>query len=263
MFDDFMLRAGLAGLGLALAAGPLGCFVIWRRMAFFSDATAHAAVLGVAMALALDVSVFWGVTVAALLMALAVTGLAERGLGDDALLGVSSHSTLALGLVAVSLFSAGNIDLMGYLFGDILAVTDRDLVVIWGGALLVSALLFWRWQRMLTATLDADLAFASGVSPRREQLFLTIALALVVAVAIKVVGALLIGAMLLIPAAAARSFARTPEAMAAAAVGVGVVSVFSGLAASYQWDTPTGPTIVVAAAAFFIGATALSGLRKN
>jgi zinc transport system permease protein len=144
---------------------------------------------------------------------------------------------------------------MSYLFGDILAVSRTDLIVVWGGAFLVLGLLASRWQALLASTLNADLAFASGVNPKREQIFLTIGLAIVVAVSIKVVGALLIGSMLLIPASAARSFARTPEAMAFIAAAIGVVSVFGGLAASYIWDTPTGPTIVSVAAGIFLAST--------
>ncbi|MEQ9122306.1 MAG: metal ABC transporter permease [Alphaproteobacteria bacterium] len=263
MLDDFMVRAALAGVGMMLAAGPLGCFVVWRRMAYFGDATAHAAVLGVALALAFDVSVFWGVLATALLMAGTVSSLSGRGFGADTLLGVAAHSALALGLVAVSLLAGARVDLMGYLFGDILSVTTRDLALIWAGGVAVAGLMAWRWQRLLTATLDGDLAFASGVDPKRERLFLTLALALVVAAAIKVVGALLIGAMLLIPPATARAFARTPEAMALGAGALGAAAVVAGLAGSYWQDTPAGPSIVVAAAAGFLLAAVWSSLRKD
>ncbi len=251
LLDDFMVRATLAGLGTALAAAPLGCFVVWRRMAYFGDATAHAAILGIALALAFNISVFAGVLAVALGVALALSALTGRGHGLDTSLGVLSHSALALGLVAVSLLQGVRVDLMAYLFGDILAVSAMDLGVIWGGAILVGVLLAWRWQAMLMATLNPDLAFASGIHPRREQLVLTLALALVVAVAIKVVGALLIGALLIIPAAAARPLARTPEAMAAMAALIGIAAVIGGLQASLTWDTPAGPSIVAIAAIAF------------
>ncbi|WP_300034866.1 metal ABC transporter permease [uncultured Roseobacter sp.] len=251
MLDDFMVRAALAGLGVALAAAPLGCFVVWRRMAYFGDATSHAAILGVALALALDVPVFGGVLVIALAMALALTVLTGRGVGSDALLGVFAHAALALGLVAVSFVPTVRVDLMGYLVGDILAVSSGDLVVIWTGAVLASALIAWRWSALLSATLSPDLAQAAGLNPRREHLVLTLALAVTVAVAIKVVGALLIAALLIIPAAAARPLARTPEAMAVAAMAIGAGSALGGLMLSFALDTPTGPTIVSLAAAVF------------
>jgi len=251
MLDDFMTRATLAGIGVALAAAPLGCFVVWRRMAYFGDATAHAAILGVALSLTLEMSIFPGAMAVALIMALTVTLLAGRGYAMDTLLGVLAHSALAFGLVAVSFLSGVRIDLMAYLFGDILAVSRSDLLVIWGGACLVVALIAWRWSALLTSTLNEELAYAADLDPKREQLVLTLCLAVTVAVAIKVVGVLLIAAMLIIPAAAARSLARTPEAMALIAAVIGGVSAASGLRAAYLFDTPAGPSIVCVAAVFF------------
>ncbi|MCJ8287895.1 MULTISPECIES: metal ABC transporter permease [unclassified Halomonas] len=252
MLDDFMLRAALAGIGVALAAAPLGCFVVWRRMAYFGDATAHAAILGVALSLLLSTSIFAGVLVVSLLMAILVSLLSGRGYAMDTLLGVMAHSALAFGLVAVSFVSGVRIDLMAYLFGDILAVGKGDLVLIAAGALLVMALVGWRWSSLLTATLDADLARANGIHPGREQLVLTLSLAVVVAVALKVVGVLLIAALLIIPAAAARPFCRTPEAMVLVAAVIGAASTTGGLQAAYWLDTPTGPTIVSLAAVVFV-----------
>jgi zinc transport system permease protein len=255
MLDDFLLRAGLAAVGLSLATGPLGSFVVWRRMAYFGDATAHAAILGVALALATDLPIGLGTLVVALAMAVTVAGLSARGWAMDTTLGVLAHSALAFGLVAISFFPTVRTDLSSYLFGDILAVSRTDLVLIWGGALAVLALLAWRWQALLTATVNEDLAHAAGIRPDRERLVLVIALALVVAVALKVVGALLIAAMLIIHAAAARGFARTPEAMALAAIGIGAVSGLGGLGLSIWQDTPTGPSIIVVAALLFLLAT--------
>ena len=252
MLDDFMTRATLAGVGVAFAAAPLGCFVVWRRMAYFGDATAHAAILGIALSLALQISVFAGAMVVALIMALMVTHLAGRGYAMDTLLGVLAHSALAFGLVAVSFLSGIRIDLMAYLFGDILAVSRVDLMVIWGGAALVVALILWRWSALLTSTLNEELAYASGLNPKREQLILTISLAITVAVAIKVVGVLLIAAMLIIPAAAARGLARTPEAMAGIAAAIGAISAVAGLQGAYVFDTPAGPSIVCVAATLFV-----------
>jgi zinc transport system permease protein len=263
MIAEFLLRGGLAGVAVALAAGPLGCFVVWRRMAYFGDATAHAAILGVALALGFSLSVFAGTLAVALLMALVVSTLAARGWAMDTTLGVLAHSALAFGLVAASFIQGVRVDLTAWLFGDILAVNWGDLAVIWAGALGVCALLIWRWDRLLTATLNEDLAYASGVHPGRERLVLVLALALVVAVAIKVVGALLIAAMLIIPAASARAFARSPEAMALGAVALGALSTFAGLLASLHLDTPAGPSIVAAAAVMFAVSSLLRPLRAD
>jgi zinc transport system permease protein len=263
MLDDFLIRALLAGLGVALAASPLGCFVIWRRMAYFSDATAHAAILGVALSLALGISVTAGVLAMALAVALALAALTGRGHAADTGLAVIAHAGLALGLVAVAFLPGVRIDLMAYLFGDILAVSAADLAVVWTGAVLVLGLVIWRWQAMLMSTLSPDLAFASGIHPRRESLVLTIALAMLVAVSIKVVGALLIGALLIVPAAAARPLVRTPEAMAIAAAAISAAAVAAGLLASLHFDTPAGPSIVTAAATAFLATTALGAVLRR
>ena len=251
IIDAFLLRALIAGLIVALAAGPLGCLVVWRRMAYFGDATAHAAVLGVALALAFDLSIFAGTLLAALVVAGAVSTLAGRGWAMDTTLGVLAHSALALGLVVVSLLQGVRLNLESFLFGDILTVTARDLWLMGGGAALVSALMLWRWEGLLAATISEDLAQSMGLNPARERLVLTLALALVVAVALKVVGALLIAAMLLIPPATARIYARSPEGMALLAISAAALAVVAGLGASLTWDTPAGPSIVTAAAAMF------------
>jgi zinc transport system permease protein len=252
MFDDFLMRAFLAGFGLTLATGPLGAFVVWRRMAYFGDATSHAAILGVALSFAFSLPLYAGILVVVVAVALTVSMLAGRGHQIDTALGVMAHSALALGLVAVSFLPDVRVDLQSYLFGDILSVSWQDVAWVWGGATLVLLLLVWRWSGLITATVNEELAQASGVNPRHERLVLTLALALTVALSIKIVGALLIAALLIIPPAAARSLARTPEAMALGAVAVGAASVAAGLAASLHYDTPAGPSIVVAAFVIFL-----------
>lgn len=261
MLDDFLIRAALAGIGVALATGPLGAFVVWRRMAYFGDATSHAAILGVALALAFELPIGLGTLGIALVMAVTVATLSARGWAMDTTLGVLAHSALAFGLVAVSFVPAARTDLSAYLFGDILAVSKADLGFIWLGAALVLGLILWRWQGLLTTTLNEDLAAASGLNPDRERLVLTLALALTVAVALKVVGALLIAAMLIIPAAAARGLARSPETMAALAALVGSGAVLGGLGLSLQADTPAGPSIVAVAALAFALSASLGRLR--
>lgn len=262
MLDDFLIRALVAGLLVAAAAAPLGCFVIWRRMAYFGDATAHAAILGVALALAFSVSIYLGTLVTALAMAVIVSVLAGRGWAMDTTLGVLAHSALALGLVAVSFLPGARVDLSAYLFGDILTVTRGDLVIIGLGAAAVIALMAWRWRGLLAATVSEDLAQSAGIDARLERLILTLALAITVAVALRVVGALLIAAMLIVPAAAARTLARSPEGMAALALVVGAGSVAAGLALSMSLDTPAGPSIVAAAAGAFAAAMAGAGLVR-
>ncbi len=262
MPDEFMLRALMAGLGLTLATGPLGSFVVWRRMAYFGDATAHAAILGVALSFAFHLPLYAGILVVALAVALVVSALAGRGHQMDTALGVMAHSALALGLVAVSFLPEVRVDLSAYLFGDILAVSWTDVLWVWCGSLTVLSLIIWRWSGLVTATVNEELAQASGINPRHEQLVLTLALAMVVALSIKIVGALLIAAILIIPPAAARPLSRTPEAMATGATLAGALAVSAGLWASLRFDTPAGPSVVVAAFALFLAAVLGSRLRR-
>ena len=251
MLDDFLIRALLAGLGLVLATGALGSFVVWRRMAYFGDSTSHAAILGVALSFAFSLPIYLGTLGVALAMALAVAHLTGRGQSMDSVLGVLAHSALALGLVAVSFVPSLRSGPDAFLFGDILAVGKSDLAWIWGGAAAVVGLLVWRWQRLVTASVNEELAMAAGIDPARERLILSLALALVVAIAIRIVGALLISAMLIVPAAAARGFSATPEGMAGSATAIGAVSVIGGLWASLWLDTPAGPSIVAVSALIY------------
>ncbi|KGJ04786.1 zinc transport system permease protein [Paracoccus halophilus] len=251
MLDDFLTRAILAGLGLVLVTGALGSFVVWRRMAYFGDATAHATILGVALSFAFSAPLYLGTLGVALAVALIVAHLSARGQTVDTVLGVLAHGALALGLVAASFVPSLRSDLDAFLFGDILLVSRADLVWIWGGAALVLGLLVWRWQRLVTASVNEELAMAAGIDPARERLILSLALAIVVAIAIRIVGALLISAMLIIPAAAARGFARTPEQMAGSATAIGAISVLAGLGASFWLGTPAGPSVVAVSAVIY------------
>ena len=252
ILSDFMLRATFAGLGVALIAAPLGCFVVWRRMAYFGEATAHAALLGIALSLAFELPIFAGTLIAALLMAWVVTQLSGRELASDTLLGVTAHAGLAVGLVVASFLSGVRIDLMAYLFGDILAVTLNDLYIIWFGVIIGLSLLYWRWSAMLISTLNEELAYSNAINPKREKLFLTLALAVTVAVSIKVVGLLLISALLIIPAAAARNISQTPETMVIRTAIIGVISAVLGLQFSYFFNSPPGPSIVCVSLACFL-----------
>ncbi len=262
MIEDFFIRSLLAGVGLALVAGPLGCFVIWRQMAFFGETMAHSALLGAALSLALEIDILWGVlaiilVVAGLLLALKSNSNPVGQLfSNDSLLGILSHSALALGLVVVGLMSWLRLDILSFLVGDVLSVSNADLMAIYGGGLAILIVLAFIWQPLLLATVSKDIAQAEGRSPARVELILVLLLAVTIAIAIKIVGVLLITALLIIPAATARRFSATPEQMAMFAVIVGILAVVGGLFGSLQFDTPSGPSIVVAAMMVFVASLA-------
>lgn len=251
---EFLLFALVAGLGVAMATGPLGCFAVWRRMAYFGDTMAHSALLGVTLGLLLDINFNIAVTFVCLAIALILVALQRnRQLASDTLLGILSHSTLALGLITISVAGPARLNLTGYLFGDILATSQADLIAIWLVAALVIGTLTWLWRPLLAITVHEDLAHVEGVKVALVRTALMLLMALVIAIAMKVVGILLITALLIIPAAAARRLTHTPEQMAVTASVIGALAVSGGLAASYLWDWPAGPAIVLSATAVFIG----------
>lgn len=264
MLDDFFIRALLAGIGLALTTGPLGCFVIWRRMAYFGDTMAHSALLGVALSLLLHMNLTISVFAVAAVVSLALLLLQKRGtLSTDALLGILSHATLATGLVIVSFMTWVRIDLVGFLFGDILAVTEADISLVWGGGILVLLAMVYLWRPLIASTVNPELAAAEGLEPERARLAFMLLMAVVIAISMKIVGILLITSLLIIPAATARRFSASPEIMAVLASLLGAVAVAGGLFGSLKFDTPSGPSIVVAALAIFLASLLPIGRRDH
>jgi zinc transport system permease protein len=253
MLDDFFTRALIAGVGVAFVAGPLGCFIVWRRLAYFGDTLSHAALLGVALALLFDANIIFAVFVVSAVLSLALLFLQRRAtLSGDTLLGLLAHSSLAIGLVAFAFMTWVRVDLMGFLFGDILAVSKTDIAVIWVGGVIVLAALAKIWNPLFAGTVNRELAVAEGMAYDRANVVFMLLMAAVIAISIKIVGVLLITAMLLIPAATARRFSTGPEQMAILAALIGVISIVAGLFGSMQWDTPSGPSIVVAALVLFV-----------
>ena len=253
MLDDFFVRALLAGVGVALVTGPLGCFIVWRRLAYFGDTLSHAALLGVALALLFEVNITLAVFAISATVSLALLLMQRRRtLPGDTLLGLLAHSTLALGLVVLAFMTWVRVDLMGFLFGDILAVTKGDVAIIWIGGAIVLVALIAIWKPLFAGTVNQELAIAEGLPFERANIAFMLLMAAVIAIAMKIVGVLLITAMLLIPAATARRFATGPEQMAILAAVIGAIAVIAGLFGSLQWDTPSGPSIVVAALVLFV-----------
>ncbi|MDE1464186.1 zinc ABC transporter permease subunit ZnuB [Spartinivicinus poritis] len=257
MVDFFWLLSDalLAGIGVAIVAGPLGSFIVWRRMAYFGDTLAHSALLGVALGFLLQVNLTLAVIIVCLLLAILLVSLQQKQMiASDTLLGILAHTSLSLGLVTISLMDSTEIsdNLMGYLFGELLAATKTDIIWIMAGGALVLVVLYFLWKPFLAITVDEDLAKVEGLPVTWLRLALMLLIALVIAVAMKIVGMLLITSLMIIPAATAQRFAKTPEWMAVGASLIGSLAVLSGLLFSYHWDTQTSPTIVVCAGALFL-----------
>ena len=265
MLDDFFTRALIGGIGVALLAGPLGCFMVWRRLAYFGDTLSHSALLGVALALLLELNITFTIFIVSVAVAMLLLLLNRQArLSSDALLGLLAHATLAVGLVVLAFMTWVRVDLMGLLFGDILAINTRDIQTIWFGGLAVLTALAVIWKPLFAATVSYEIAVAEGLKPDRANFVLMILMAAAIAVSMKIVGVLLITALLIIPAATARRFAVTPEMMALVASIIGATSVWIGLEGSLQLDTPAGPSIVVAAlVGFSISLLPIDWLRKR
>ncbi len=253
MFDDFFIRALIAGIGVAIVTGPLGCMVIWRRLSYFGDTLSHSALLGVTIAYSFSINISLSVFIVSGVIALLLLSLQKRTkLPGDALLGLLSHSTLAVGLVIIGLLTSIRFDLMGLLFGDILSVTIEDIFIIWLGGLIILGVLYFIWKSLFAATVNYDLAAAEGMKPDSSNFIFTILLAGVIAIAIKMIGVLLITGLLLIPAAMARNLSSNPRQMIALSVIGGILSVIIGLFSSLEFNTASGPSIIVAALVLFI-----------
>ena len=253
MFDDFFIRALFAGIGVAFVTGPLGCFVVWRRLSYFGDTLAHSALLGVTIAFSLEFNIALSVFITSSVVALFLIQLQKKtNLPGDALLGLLAHSSLGVGLVAIGFLSFIRFDVMGLLFGDILAVNVNDLLVIWIGGALILIILKLIWKPLFASTVNYELAEAEGLNPERAKAIFTLLMAAIIAISIKMIGLLLITGMLIIPAAMARNISNSPKGMIVFSVIGGLLSVFLGLFSSLNFNTPSGPSIIVAALILFI-----------
>ncbi|MCG7489557.1 zinc ABC transporter permease subunit ZnuB [Vibrio sp. Of14-4] len=250
---EFLLPSMLAGLGIAIIAGPLGSFVVWRKMAYFGDTLAHASLMGLALGFLLDINLYLALTICCLALAFILVTLQRQQLvATDTLLGILAHSALSLGLVAVSFLDNVRIDLMSYLFGDLLAVTPEDLFYIFSGVIIICGVLYYFWQSLLATTVSEDLSAVEGHNVELMRLVLMILVGLVIAIGMKFVGALIITSLLIIPAATARRLAQTPEQMASIASVIGAIAVLVGLSMSWNYDTPAGPSVVISATSMFM-----------
>ena len=252
MFDDFFIRALIAGIGIALVTGPLGCFIIWRRLSFFGDTLSHSALLGVTIAFFFELNIAFSVFLISSAIALILLKLQKTTkLPGDALLGLLAHSSLAVGLVVIGFLTTIRFDIMGLLFGDILAVNEIDLLIIWIGGALILLILKYIWKPLFASTVNHELAEAEGMNPDKVNAIFTILLAAIIAISIKIVGLLLITGMLIMPAAMARNVSNNPNQMVKLSIIGGLLSVIIGLFSSLEINTPSGPSIITAALVLF------------
>lgn len=257
---DILLPAWLAGSLLILITAPLGSFVVWRKMSYFGDTLAHSSMLGVSLGLFLHIDPYISVILMVALLALSLVWLEQHSnQSTDTLLGIIAHTSLSLGIISIALLDNMRVDLMGYLFGDLLAIHFDDVWLIALGVAIIAITVLRFWKRFLMITVSPELAQIEGLNVARLRLLLMFLTAMTIALTMKFVGALIITSLLIIPAATARRFAKTPEQMVAFAMLFGWLAVSGGLSLSALKDTPAGPSVVVCAGIMFV----LALIKKN
>ena len=249
---DFIVYAVIAGLSLAIVAGPLGSFIVWRRMSYFGDTLAHSALLGIAIGILFNLNLQISILSVCLACAVLLIYLdSNRTIAIDTLLGILAHSALAIGVVLLALSRSAQIDLEAYLFGELLTISTTDLLwIVAASALIISVICFY-WNQFLSVTVHEELASVEGININKLRYLLVILMAIITAVSMKIVGVLLITSLLIIPPAAARRRSSSPETMAVTASLIGCLSVIVGLWAAFLLNTPVGPSVVVAATCAF------------
>lgn len=252
--SSFIQNFLLGGTLLAILCGLLGCFLLWRRMTFFSDALAHASLLGVALGLWLAIDLLWGVVGICLMVAviLAVFSRKERSLPIDTWLNVISYGGLSGGMIALSQLQGVKIDPQSFLFGDPLSLSHQDIIVLGSGLVVTFLYVSLNWRSLLFVMMDAEMAAVHGISVKSVEIVFIIILAIVVAVGLKTVGALLLPALMIFPAATYGLWARSPESMVSGACGCALISLWGGSFISFYQDWPTGPSIILAALVIFL-----------
>jgi zinc transport system permease protein len=258
--DDFLLRAVLAGLIMVVIAAPMGCLMVWQRLAFLSDTLGHAAVLGVGLGLMLQLEPIFGVLAVALVIVFSLSRVSSFNSAlSETTLAIISHTGLAGGIILVGLLPGPAVNLEAILFGDLLATTSADLLNLLLTTVVLLVLLLRHWRAFVAVSVSREIAQAEGIEVRRIQFLMYIMIALLVAVMMKVMGVLLIAAMLVIPTTSARLFSRSPEQMVYISGLYGLFALGGGITSSFHFDWQTGPAIVVSATVLLL--LTLAGTR--
>ena len=262
--DDFLVRSVIAGLIMVAIAAPMGCLMVWQRLAFLSDTLGHAAVMGVGLGLLLEVTPVFGVLAVALLIVYSLNRVNSFNSAlSETTLAIISHTGLAGGIILVGLLPAQSVNLEAILFGDLLATTRADLVRLLITTVVLLLLLLHHWRSFVAVSVSREIAQAEGIQVRKVQFLMYIMIALLVAVMMKVMGVLLIAAMLVIPTTSARLFSRSPEQMVAVSALYGLGALAGGIGSSFQFDWQTGPAIVVIATLLLLATLAITRIFKS
>ena len=259
---DLLLPAWIMGTLLVFLTAPLGCLMLWRRMSFFADTMAHGTLLGVAIAGALSLPFWMGVTLLAFMLVAILWVLHDPRLPNDALLALCSATLLCAGLMLIQHLPALRPELLSYLFGDLLTIAWADLPIFAIVIALALAVLFKYWKAQIQIAIDPDIAISEGVNAKWQRLVFMLLLAVFTVLALRAVGSLLMGALLVIPALTARLLAHSPKQMVIWAFIAAQFGVSVGLWSSAALNTPTGLSIVLCMALVFAVIFGVQKVRK-
>ncbi len=262
--SGFMQRALLAGILVGASCSILSNYIVLKNMSFIGHGISHVAFGGVALALLLGWNVNITTLAFSLLAALAIGLVSQRGrVSEDSAIGIFLVTGMALGVLFISLKKTYTPDVMGYLFGNILAVSWGDILMIAVTGFVVLGCVFLFFKELFYFTFDEEMARVSGIAVTFFHFVLLALIAVNVVIAIKVVGVILVSALLIIPAVTAHQITGNFRWMIAVALGVGMISNFVGLYLSYLLDIPSGSTIVLSLFCCFLIALALRVIREK
>jgi zinc transport system permease protein len=252
MIEPFFIKAIIAAIGVAIATAPIGVFVLWKRMAYFGDAISHSAIFGLGIATIIAVEPIYGIIFCAIIFCFLIFALSKQNIySNDSVIGIASCSLLALGMILLAIFPS-RVNLESYLFGDLIILQNRDVLLIYIVAVLSSVAVFMWFKNLLLATINKDLAKISGIKVENLELKFLLLTALTVACLVKIVGIFLITSIMILPAAIARNFSKTPTQMLFFALLFSGISMVGGLLIAMFLDFPSSPAIIVFAAFLLI-----------
>lgn len=259
---QLLLPAWTMGTLLVFLTAPLGCLMLWRRMSFFADTMAHGTLLGVAVAGALSLPLWLGVSFLAFLLVAILWILHDPRLPNDALLALCSATLLCSGLLFIQHIPSLRPELLSYLFGDLLQISWTDLPVFAFVIVVALSVLYKNWKAQIQIAIDPDIAMSEGVNAKWQRLVFMLLLALFTVLALRAVGSLLMGALLVIPALTARLLAHSPQQMVIWAFVIAQIGVTVGLWSSAGLNISTGLSIVLTMAILFGLIFAVQKLKK-
>ena len=260
---NILLNAVITVFGISIGVGPIGSFVLWKKLSYFGDTIAHSALLGVTLAMIMHVHHIIGILLIATLPSLMLLQL-RNYYTKDMLFNITSNSSLALASIILSIIPLSNTNVItSMLFGDVLAIDYSDIIVLYIATISIATIIACQWKKWLLITISTDLAIVAKLNTKILEIEFMILLSILIAVSINIIGILLITSLLIIPAATARVIIKTPIQMIVLSSILCFTSSICGLFASYTFDIPAGPSIIMMSTAILIATNLCSYIHSH